>query len=441
MATACASPAGPVHLNFPFRDPLEPLNVPSDQIQEGSPQYTGVCGRPAESPYISCKNTVPGVAGAGVEGLAADLVAQSRGIIVCGPGCDHGLATPVTDLSSQLRYPVLADCLSQVRCGEHDLTNVIGCYDAFISTAQAERLKPEVVIRFGAWPVSKPLCQYLERHRDARHLLVEESRVWRDPSYLAAELWQADPADFCNILAQVISTQPELKIKRSNHWLETWQKLAGVAAGTIAAELRNGDRMFEGRVFAELAELLPSESILFAGNSMPVRDMDTFFPARPRRLHFMANRGTSGIDGVVSTALGTSSVSAERMVLVLGDISFYHDMNGLLAAQRFGLKATIIVINNNGGGIFSFLPQAAHEDVFETYFGTPHGLTFKAAAEQYGLEYSSPAGWPSFREAVTNSLQSNTSTLIEIATDRQANYQMHRKFREAVAAALQRMGR
>jgi len=166
--------------------------------------------------------------------------------------------------------------------------------------------------------------------------------------------------------------------------------------------------------------------------------MDTFFPSTGRSIRFMCNRGASGIDGVISTALGAGSVSSSRMALVIGDISFYHDMNGLLAARTFGLNATIIIINNNGGGIFSFLPQSAYEDVFEPYFGTPHGLTFRAAADLYGLDYCLAGDWSTFNEAVKGSLARTGTTIIEVPGDRKVNVQLHRQVRDAVAARLRR---
>ena len=196
------------------------------------------------------------------------------------------------------------------------------------------------------------------------------------------------------------------------------------------------DEMFEGKVFTELGRLLPSDSLLFAGNSMPVRDMDTFFPSTELPIRFMANRGASGIDGVVSTALGVSAVSSGRLVLVVGDISFYHDMNGLLAAKNFDLNVTSIVINNNGGGIFSFLPQVNYEDIFEPYFATPHGLTFRAAAELYELDYCLVNDWGAFTEALKGSLAGTGTTVIEVPGDRKLNVRLHQQIQDAVVAQI-----
>ncbi|MFQ5872391.1 MAG: thiamine pyrophosphate-dependent enzyme, partial [Dehalococcoidia bacterium] len=262
---------------------------------------------------------------------------------------------------------------------------------------------------------------YLERHRAARHILVKDAG-WPDPSHLATDVVNAESARLCEELKSAIGKSPE-----ASPWLEEWLDIRGRTKGAIDTSLGEMDELFEGKVFAELADLLPEESILFAGNSMPVRDMDAFFPSASKPVKCMANRGASGIDGVVSTALGVSAVSDRPVVLVLGDLSLYHDMNGLLAAKRHNLRATIIVLNNNGGGIFSFLPQAEHSDVFEEYFGTPHGLEFRSAAEMYGLSYAKVSSWGELREAFLRSSSSPGTTIIEVPGDRARNVELHRR--------------
>ncbi|MBI4267120.1 MAG: 2-succinyl-5-enolpyruvyl-6-hydroxy-3-cyclohexene-1-carboxylic-acid synthase [Chloroflexi bacterium] len=433
FATAAGMRPGPVHLNFPFREPLEPVNVSAD-FPAGPVDESCVYGR-SDRPFLRAVTTDRSVSSGEMPRLAAELAATERGVIICGPLAGEGLAESVAALAQRLGYPVLADCLSQVRCGRHDHSMVIDGYDAFIGVAEvAASLAPEVIIRFGAVPVSKPLTAYLERHRQCRHILVDEGASWRDPFHLTGESWQADPALFCAELTSAIKGQPG-----PGRWQRRWRDLAETTCKAMSLEMSRFSQMFEGRIFTELARLLPEGSLLFAGNSMPVRDMDTFFPAVDKPLRFMANRGASGIDGVVSTALGASAVSSGRVTLVLGDISFYHDMNGLLAAKAFGLNATIIVINNNGGGIFSFLPQAEYEDVFETYFATPHGLSFDAAARLYGIDYCLADSWSAFDTAVEQSLTGTGTTIIEVPGDRKLNARRHREIRGAVAASISKL--
>jgi 2-succinyl-5-enolpyruvyl-6-hydroxy-3-cyclohexene-1-carboxylate synthase len=239
--------------------------------------------------------------------------------------------------------------------------------------------------------------------------------------HTATDIIQADVGQFAEALAITVKPASDTK------WPDRWLAVAEATSETIRHELSEIDEMFEGRIFAELADTLPAEATLFAGNSMPVRDLDSFFPAGPKQIRFLANRGVSGIDGVVSTALGVSSVSRDPTVLVLGDLSFYHDMNGLLAAKQYSPNMTIIILNNNGGGIFSFLPQRDYPESFERYFGTPHNLTFQAAASLYGLAYSKATSWKEFRVGAARHAGSSGTTIVEVQTNRDRNVELHQR--------------
>jgi 2-succinyl-5-enolpyruvyl-6-hydroxy-3-cyclohexene-1-carboxylate synthase len=218
-------------------------------------------------------------------------------------------------------------------------------------------------------------------------------------------------------------------------WQREWLRVDHLAREAITAALHALEEPFEGKVLAELADLLPEGAVLYAGNSMPVRDLDTFFPSRGRTVRFVANRGASGIDGVVSSALGASAASSGPLVLVIGDLSFYHDLNGLLAARLHHLNATIILLNNDGGGIFSFLPQAAHPEHFETLFGTPHGLDFRPAVEMYGGSFERVTTWEAFGRALRRPARG--LRVIEVPTERHRNVELHQAVWRAVARALE----
>src|SRR5262249_38130297 len=201
-----------------------------------------------------------------------------------------------------------------------------------------------------------------------------------DPGLLASDVFHVDARWFCESLTDILT---KLRTRRSekSRWQQLWLGVNARAREAIALQMGRFTETFEGRVFAELADMLPDKATVFASSSMPVRDLDTFFPGSDRRVQFLANRGANGIDGVVSRALGVSAVSESRVILVIGDIAFYHDMNGLLATKLHNLNIIIVLINNDGGGIFSFLPQADYPEHFEQLFGTPHGLDFRAAAD------------------------------------------------------------
>ncbi|PZN12629.1 MAG: hypothetical protein DIU69_02950 [Bacillota bacterium] len=388
--------------------------------------------------------------------LAAALAEARRGIIVCGPYAGRDLAGPVTRLAALLGFPVLADPLSGVRCGLHDRSAVIDAYDAFLRVpGVAAVLAPDLVLRIGAVPTSKPLLLYLEAHAGARQILLDDGG-WNDPGHVAAEVVAADPCLTCKALVEYLEGTGTRRTRagdggreggaghgarsQGGGWLGRWQRLNEVARRAVEEAVGAHTELSEPRVFTELANLLPDGAILYVGNSMPVRDLDTFFPALPKRIRFLANRGANGIDGVVSSALGAAAAGEGPLVLVIGDLSFYHDLNGLLAAARYGIAATIVVINNDGGGIFSFLPQARLTEHFELLFGTPHGLDFRHAAALYGAAYERPAIWDGFRDAIQRGLASPGLSIVEVRTDRRRNVEQHRQVWRAVEEALAAQG-
>jgi 2-succinyl-5-enolpyruvyl-6-hydroxy-3-cyclohexene-1-carboxylate synthase len=221
-------------------------------------------------------------------------------------------------------------------------------------------------------------------------------------------------------------------------WREEWVAVDRMAASSIDATLNRIHEPFEGRAIAELAALLPDGATLVVGNSMPVRDAEMFVRGDSRRVRIVGNRGASGIDGVVSSALGAAAVSHGPVVLVVGDLSFYHDLNGLLAAMSYRIPATIVVLNNNGGGIFSFLPQAQQVDAqaFEILFGTPTNLDFSNAARLYGCHFARPLTWSAFRSDVREAITRTETSVIEFITERCRNLELHREVASAVINAL-----
>jgi 2-succinyl-5-enolpyruvyl-6-hydroxy-3-cyclohexene-1-carboxylate synthase len=419
VGTATAAPAGPVHLNCPFREPLVPIapaEAPPALRAEGSAYISVVAGR-REPPAEAAAR------------LRAALDPARRGLIICGPQDDPALPAAVAALAAGLGYPLLADPLSGLRRGPAYGPLTLGAYDAFLrDPAFVAGHAPEVVLRFGAMPVSKAVLLYLQQYPDAVQMVVDPAPGWNEPTNLAAEMIYADPALLC---ATLTPAAPPAETA----WSRDWQDAERRARAVLERKLDGMREPFEGKVFAELGRLLPADATLYVGNSMPVRDLDTFMPAGDRPLRILANRGANGIDGVVSSALGAAGVGGP-LALVIGDLSFYHDLNGLLAARAHRLNATIIVLNNDGGGIFSFLPQAEAPDHFEQLFGTPTGLDFAPAVAMYGGRFLRPTTWDAFAAAVTSGLSGDGLTVIEVRTDRAENVAAHRALWPAVSAAL-----
>ena len=418
-ATAMGYPSGPVHLNVPLREPLAPVVVEGEDVEvsAGEGIFDGETATGAPDGW-----DVGGQLGVRVRGV-------ERGIIVCGPQDKPGLGEAVSGVGRSLGYPILADPLSQVRFGKHDRSHVVAHYDLMLRDEGLwERLEPELVIRFGAWSTSKSLGGFLTRAKGARHVLVTENG-WPDPSHLATDVVQADAVSFCRGVVSGVG-----EVRSEARWVERWVGLSrGVGEG-VGKYMSGVEELFEGKVFGELGKYLPEDGILFAGNSMPVRDMDTFMASSGKSIRVLGNRGASGIDGVVSTALGSGAGVGVPVVAVVGDLSFFHDLTGLLMAKHGEINATIVVVNNDGGGIFSFLPQAEHGYHFEEVYGTPHGLSFKAVAELYGLDYTRVGGWGEFGEAVGRGVGTNGTSIVEVPGSRGRNVELHR---EAWAVALQ----
>ncbi len=420
-----SAPAGPVHLNLPFREPLVP---------DRSLMATLLAQTPSSVQVTPARRML---GGAELATLASSLIEYRRGLIIAGPDCPADLGPLLTILAHRLRFPVLADPLSGVRYGPHTDDYILGAYDAFLRDERfVTHYAPEVVLRFGAMPTSKPLLLYLQHHPQARQLVIDGGAGWREPTSLAREHLQVDEHWFCLALADALASSQR---EGPTLWLRAWQTAEQTARTTIQAHLLAQETISEPGLFARLGTWLPNGTTLFVGNSMPVRDCDTFLAPRSTPLYVIGNRGANGIDGLVSTALGLAAGDATPLVMALGDLSLIHDTNGLIAARLHRLNATILLINNDGGGIFSFLPQASETDQFELLFGTPHGTDFAPLAALHGAQYTLASDWATVHAALQTSFAGGLH-LIEIRTRRDQNVRDHRTIWPLVSAALERVG-
>ncbi len=420
MAVAGGPRRGVVHINFPFRKPLEPTPVPGDVTTVPAEARAREDGAPYTR--FSAGSLRPDRQA--VDRLAGQIMAHERGLIVCGPRCP---GEPFPELARTLArvvgYPLLADPLSGVRFGGED---TLGGYDSFLGRTEGPADRPEVVIRFGNVPTSKALNAYLDRAALSHYVHVSGDGVWADDSHRISDFVHADEKLLCREL--LARECPE----RSSDWRGRFQALEAATWQAMDSVLADKP-YFDGAVLADVVELIPPESTLFVGNSLPVRHLDQFGRPGGKRIHAFANRGASGIDGNTSAALGAGAAHPERpLVLVTGDITFYHDMNGLLAVQRCDIPITIVLLNNDGGGIFYRLPIRDHDPEFTDYFVAPHGLDFSHAARLYGLDYVRADDRESFRQAFRERVGGRTSCIIEVHTDARQDAQR----REAALAAV-----
>lgn len=419
-SVATEVPAGPVHLNVPFREPLLEAGSPPPILEETAVTREALpVARPR--PHV-------------VERLASQ-VAGRRGLIVCGPE-SAGLPAPeVAALAAALGWPVIADPLSGLRTGDHDQTNVVDSVDAIIREPLfAAAAVPEVVLRFGAQPTCKPFNTWLSAQRGVLRLLVDPAAGgtsgWRDPDLQSDEAVTADPGALCAALVEARPTPAP------SGWAALWRDANAAARSAMREAIDALDEPFEGRAVLDLAAALPDGATLVAGNSMPVRDIDSFFANTAKRVRIVGTRGASGIDGVVSGAVGAAATSGGPVVLLIGDLSFFHDLNGLWPVGRYGLDLTVLLVNNNGGGIFHFLPQrGAVPDRFEDWWGTPHGLDLAhAVALHRGRHAVLKAG--DQHRTVAEALARPGLDVLELRTDRDRNVALHRQVWERAAAAV-----
>lgn len=417
-AIAIQAPAGPVHLNFPFREPLIP-KLDDNLFQLGE--------RPEG--YVHVRNGELTINDRQIKELASKLKGKEKGIIICGNVADETFTERVTQLSAKLKYPILADPLSQLRSGNHNLENIMETYDTFLRNEDAKSyLKPDVVIRFGAMPISKALTIFLKENHEAEQYVIDGAGGWRDPAALSTEMIFSNETIFCEKLLDII--EPE----NTNGYLKKWQNLNLLTKDNMTL-MNDITSLSEGRLFYHLADILPEGATLFVGNSMPIRDLDSFFTNNNKSIKVLANRGANGIDGTVSTALGAALYS-KSLYLVLGDLTFFHDLNGLIAAKLYGIDIHIILINNNGGGIFSFLPQSQHPKNFELLFGTPLDIEFEHAVKMFNGNYSKINNWDHFDTVMKQAQDNSGIHVYELNTNRDSNLKEHREFWSIVSREI-----
>lgn len=425
VSAATATPPGPVHLNVPFRKPLEPVTVPEDVPSDLAATHPlAVAGR--SGPFISTTRGDSKLSEHHVDRLAAAITETTRGLIVCGPA---NSPTPSREslaaLAQTTGFPVLADPLSGHRfTPAFEAVTVCGGYDSYLDGC--EWPTPELVIRFGASPTSKALRTYLAG-TDARQLVVDPAGGWREAEFTASDLIVAEPTAVARSLANESVDAGDRQYRERFAEMERiyWEHV----------ETASEAQLFEGGVLHEIARLLPEASTCFVSNSMPVRDLDRFGQPRSDSITVLANRGVSGIDGIVSSGLGAGSATDDPLVIVLGDLALYHDMNGLLALTRCDLDATIVLINNDGGGIFRKLPIERFDPPFTDQFLTPHGLDFAPTADLYGFEFTQAKTLEEFRELFDAATASPGRQLISVRTDSERSHRFREQLHERIRAA------
>jgi 2-succinyl-5-enolpyruvyl-6-hydroxy-3-cyclohexene-1-carboxylate synthase len=326
------------------------------------------------------------------------------------------LGEEVARFAERLGYPLLADPLSGARHSEA----AIARYDLLLRDPSfTAEVVPELVIRVGDLPTSKPLRTWLASLTETEQLALDPRAARHDPASVVTERQRGDPVAALRAGERNGPADPA--------WLQRWREADDAAGEAIVSAL--GDELSEPVVAASLSAWLGTHATLFVASSMPIRDVELFFGARARGPRVLANRGANGIDGTVSSAFGAAAVAGGApVVLLIGDVALLHDVGGLLAARRLGLALTIVLINNDGGGIFHFLPVSGEADAFERHVATPHGLEFEHAAALYGCGYERAVTKDELRGALQRAIERQPgTTIVEVRTDRVENLALHRR--------------
>jgi 2-succinyl-5-enolpyruvyl-6-hydroxy-3-cyclohexene-1-carboxylate synthase len=412
VAAAIGPPAGPVHLNLAFREPLVPTGDP----------LVDAPGRSDDRPWTA---TAPGVRAPSVELLdaLAHLVAdRPRGVVVAGWGAGVRPST-VLRFAEVAGWPVLADPLSNLR-----VPGTVATYDPLLRVPGfADGHRPDVVLRVGGPTTNKPLVQWLDPTVD--QVVVDPDGAWLDPVHAASGRMVADPELLLGALADAVDVMVD------DEWVGAWRGADTVARDAIDSLVDTWEEPFEGRIARDVVRAAPVGSAVVVASSMPVRDVESFAAARDD-VTFHANRGVNGIDGFTSTALGIAAASDGPTIALLGDLCFLHDTNGLLGAVERGIDATFVVVDNGGGGIFSFLPQAELPEHFEVLFGTPQPVDVAAVAGVHGVPVTEVASASALAPALLDAVDAGGVHVVRVRTDRAANVSRHREVWAAVTDSL-----
>jgi len=506
-ATAVEGRPGAVHLNFPLREPLvtdEPLPEDATARPGGAPyvRRASIAGASAQSQRPPSAGDAPvpvGPAGLAASRLQELVAAARRGLVVAGRDervpldGQPSLGEAAARFAAAAGWPLLADPLSGARRGEAAVAH----YDALLRDERfASALQPDLVVRVGDLPVSKPLRSWLAGLGDTEQVALDPEGAWQDPAAVLSESLALDPV-------VALSTLDATAGEADETWLARWRSGDELAAEAIRGILGDSGAC-EPAIASELGVLLPEHATLFVASSMPVRDIETFWPVRADPPRVLCNRGANGIDGIVSSAFGATaagivasagssdaarqlggnglagdagrsvgdrqagdagrsvgdgqagdagrSVGAGPVVLLIGDVALAHDLGGLIASRRLGLKLTIVLLENGGGGIFDFLPvagaaiareqipdgdgRAEEQDLYTRHIATPTGLDFVPAAELYGLLHERAENVPGFRAALERAFERDCSSIIEVRGERGANVELHCRVWEAVSQTL-----
>jgi 2-succinyl-5-enolpyruvyl-6-hydroxy-3-cyclohexene-1-carboxylate synthase len=426
LAVARGEPRpGPVHLNLPWREPLAPVPV------EGAVTATDPLALEGRDPRPLTAVTPIDMEPSQflLDEVAGHIAESKSGVIVAGRQLDPELREPLAHLGRVAGFPILAEPTSQLRCGPHDLSHIVATYDHLLrDEGFREATRPDLVLRFGEMPTSKPLRSWLAGS-GADEIVVDPRGGWNEPTRRAAALLRADPTELAAGWAARLGGESPAHTR--------WLDAEAVARDALATALAEIDEPTEPGLHAALGAAHADGDLVYTASSMPIRDQEAFLPPSATDALFLGNRGANGIDGLVSSGIGAAHASGRPTTIVTGDLGLLHDIGGLAALRDVTTPVRIVVVDNDGGGIFGFLPQAEALDgqEFEALLGTPRGVSVERAAALFDL----PHHRLEFLDQLPGAFAAGTS-LIELSVGRGKNVAHHRHLTDRVLEAIAALG-
>ena len=449
--------AGPVHLNWMFREPLAPRMEAWDRgvaseltnwMKGRAPwrcEVGGVFDELFDEGSDAGQRSWDHMA-VELVGRIADATRGARRVVLCvGALYSPAMRSLASCLATRLGSPVIADIGSGLRFGGAGIDVVAHADLIPLSAAVAKTLMPDFIVRLGGAISSRRVGEFLEQARrsGARELVIRDGPERSDPQHTAQLELSIDLSERPRINTRTAS-QESLAFDVS--YAKAWRDADARIASVLESHLDDATDALDEPSTARIAvATCPTGSILLVGNSMPIRDADMHAASSESSLMVAVNRGASGIDGLIATAVGHARVTGKPTVALVGDLSLLHDLGSLAIVGAGSHPVVIIVVNNDGGGIFHFLPLADHPKLLEPWTTAPHGVNFAAAAEMFGIAYLVPETrgelTGGIKDALRRAVESNHSTMIEVRTNRQENFDFHRRLQSSVAAELDRFVR
>jgi len=432
MHKCLIEPEGPVHINCPYPESLEPPDLPllsDDSIN--SDDYLAPLRNwlSSDKPMSEIKAPKTHVYAEQLD-LVTSLINECRsGVLTVGRLRKPADQEAVRQLIKSLNWPVLADIRSGLRLACDD-ERIIAYFDQLLLSDEIVQTNPAMMLYIGDLPTSKRWLQWVEQTDFKHYIHVADHPLARDPVYKVTSRIQNDVADFCDSLRKGLRPCP------GNPITHRFQVANRKVEAVIGEEIDRSDHLSEPLVARLVSKLIPEGSALYLASSMPIRDMDMYAAPDGNPVRVAANRGASGIDGVIASATGFLTGANQPVTLVIGDLSFMHDLNSLTLSRNLNRPLIIVLINNRGGGIFSMLPIRKHEELFEPCFGTPHDYSFDRIARTFSLAYSRPGTPDEFTAAYRAAIERSGSTIIEVRTDREENRVTHLKLQQRIKDAL-----